>query len=197
MMDRHISRTRVRRVCSGTSSPPTTPTCTRIRGWSGSDCGRASDVESHRPARRPVMKIRLYGFVLAAAIGAFAAPGWTAPGVDGGGPARPLRRHLVKPARVESDNRTAVFDQARRIDINSINMFVTNYATFANDIENQGNSGLFFPKGTIKTAVYQSGIWLAGKVGNEIRVAIGEYCQEYQTGAMNIGTANPASILAY
>src|SRR4029450_1858085 len=100
-------------------------------------------------------------------------------------------------SRVERDQRVAtpakasrieVFNQSRRIDINNINMFVTNYGTFANDIENQGNSGLFFPKGTIKTAVYQSRIWLVGKVGSEIRCAIGEYSQEYAPGVM-IGTA--------
>jgi hypothetical protein len=92
------------------------------------------------------------------------------------------------PTRVGSAQRTQIYNQNRRIDINNINMFVTNYGTFANDIENQGNSGLFFPKGTIKTAVYQSGIWLVGKVGSEIRAAIGEYSQEYAPGAM-IGTA--------
>src|SRR5262249_26128538 len=69
------------------------------------------------------------------------------------------------------------------IDINSINMYVTNYGTFANEISTQ-NAGLFYPKGTIKTAVYQSGPWFVGKVGNEVRCAIGEYSQEYAPGAM-------------
>ncbi|TMQ74127.1 MAG: hypothetical protein E6K81_01180, partial [Candidatus Eisenbacteria bacterium] len=82
------------------------------------------------------------------------------------------------------------------MDINNLNMFVTNFGTFANDIENQGNSGLFFPKGTIKTAVYQSGIWLVGKVGGQVRAAIAEYSQEYQPGAMNMATANPDSFAA-
>jgi hypothetical protein len=132
------------------------------------------------------MKIRLYGFALAVAIGVVAVAE-AAPPAGGAAPPRQGRR-VAAPARVERDSRIAEYNQSRRIDINSINMFVTNYGTFANDIENQGNSGLFFPKGTIKTAVYQSGIWLAGKVGNEIRVAIGEYSQEFGPGSM-VGTA--------
>ena len=72
------------------------------------------------------------------------------------------RRTPAAPTSVERDRRAQVYNQARRIDVNNINMFVTNYGTFANDIENQGNAGLFFPKGTIKTAVYQSGLWIGG-----------------------------------
>src|SRR5437016_13722185 len=97
------------------------------------------------------------------------------------------------PARLERATRANVLSQARRVDINNINMFVTNFGTFANDIENMGNSGLFFPKGTIKTAVYQSGIWLVGKVGGQVRAAIAEYSQEYQPGPKNVPTAKPDS----
>ena len=86
----------------------------------------------------------------------------------------------------------------RRIDVNSINMFVTNKGSFANDFANNNNSGLFFPKGTIKTAVYESGIWIGGKVHgapqDDIRVAIAEYSQEFQPGTMTGPTswADPA-----
>src|SRR5205085_1483873 len=62
------------------------------------------------------------------------------------------------------------------------------FGSFANDIENLGNSGLYFPKGTVKTAVYASGIWLVGKENGELRAAIGEYSQEYTPGTMT-GTA--------
>ena len=129
------------------------------------------------------MKIRPCGLALAAVLGVFPVMAAGAPGARTVAP-RPARPR-VTPARVERDQRTAVLSQARRIDINNINMFVTNYGTYANDIENQGNSGLFFPKGTIKTADYQSGIWLVGKVNGEIRAAIAEYSQEYVPGAMN------------
>ncbi|MEY4070983.1 MAG: hypothetical protein RL721_1597, partial [Candidatus Eisenbacteria bacterium] len=100
---------------------------------------------------------------------------------------RPGVRRVAPPVKVERDARTQAYSQARRIDVNNINMFVTNYGTFANDIENQGNSGLFFPKGTVKTAVYQSGLWIGGKVNGEPRVAIAEYSQEFAPGAM-VGT---------
>ncbi len=117
---------------------------------------------------------------------------WALPAVSGRAPSsstpRRVARGPAQPARVERDARAQVFNQARRVDVNNINMFVTNYGTFANDIENQGNSGLFFPKGTIKTAVYQSGIWIGGKVGGQPRVAIAEYSQEFGPGAM-VGTS--------
>src|SRR6185369_15938084 len=193
MMDRLSWRIPGRRAPAVTSWRRTIQISIPIRGWSGSGCGRASDVESHPPARRPVMKIRLYGFVLAVAVATCVAQGSASPPAGTTAPRAPYQRAGVTPvarevsqaraarrARLERDQRVAtpagtasaarieVFNQSRRIDINNINMFVTNYGTFANDIENQGNSGLFFPKGTIKTAVYQSGIWLVGKVGSEI-----------------------------
>src|SRR5437867_8499019 len=137
--------------------------------------------------RRASMKIRLYGLAIA-----IAALAWGASVAVAEPPGGSVHTHALKPAprpaRVERDERVTVLSQARRIDVNNINMFVTNYGTFANDIENQGNAGLFFPKGTIKTAVYQSGIWLVGKVGSQIRAAIGEYSQEYAPGAM-VGAA--------
>ncbi len=156
------------------------------------------------------MKIRLYGLALSAALVAAGAAAAPPPGTS---PARthtaqagkplpaaagkPLpargRKPLSAPARAERADRVQVLSQARRIDVNNINMFVTNYGTFANDIENQGNAGLFFPKGTIKTAVYQSGIWLVGKVGGQLRAAIAEYSQEFVPGKM-VGTTfdNPS-----
>lgn len=109
----------------------------------------------------------------------------------------PVRR-APKPLRVERDQRVMSESSDRRIDVNSINMFVTNKGSFANDFANNNNSGLFFPKGTIKTAVYESGIWIGGKVHgapqDDIRVAIAEYSQEFQPGTMTGPTswADPA-----
>ena len=130
------------------------------------------------------MKNRLFGLLIAAVVGIGAGGAHAAPPRGAAPVVKPKPRAL--PTGIARDNRAAIFNQSRRIDVNSINMFVTNYGTFANDIENQGNSGLFFPKGTTKTAVYQSGPWLVGKVGNEVRAAVGEYNQEYQPGAMNV-----------
>lgn len=67
------------------------------------------------------------------------------------------------------------------IDVNNIRMFVTNQGSFAWDLAT-GASGLEFPKGTGKTAVFASGPWIAGKVNGEIRVAIAEYSFEFAPG---------------
>ncbi len=67
------------------------------------------------------------------------------------------------------------------IDVNNIRMFVTNRGSFSWDLAT-GASGLEFPKGTGKTAVFASGPWIAGKVNGEIRVAIAEYSFEYAPG---------------
>src|SRR5262245_39545260 len=89
-----------------------------------------------------------------------------------------------------------VTDSDRRIDINQINMFVTNTGSTAFDFELQ-DAGLFYPRGTTKSAVFASGLWMGGKVGppgpNQIRVALAEYSQEYGAGTIvdNAGTPEP------
>lgn len=45
-----------------------------------------------------------------------------------------------------------------------------------------GDAGLEWPKGSGKTAVFQSGLWVTGKVDGEIRSAAAEYTSEFQPG---------------
>lgn len=45
-----------------------------------------------------------------------------------------------------------------------------------------GHSGLEWPKGSATYSVYASGVWMAGKVGGEIRSALAEYEPEYTSG---------------
>ncbi len=45
-----------------------------------------------------------------------------------------------------------------------------------------GHSGLEWPRGSNKYAVYASGIWIAGLVNNEIRIAAAEYSPELTSG---------------
>lgn len=47
-----------------------------------------------------------------------------------------------------------------------------------------GSSGMFWPKGTNKTAMYTAGIWLAGihRPSDSIRTALQDYSTEYQPG---------------
>ena len=60
-----------------------------------------------------------------------------------------------------------------------------------NDLENNGmlvshrvtgHSGMEWPKGSHKYINYASGIWIAGKVGGDIRTAVGEYGPEFVAG---------------
>jgi hypothetical protein len=78
-------------------------------------------------------------------------------------------------------------DTSTQIDVNRIGMFVTNVGSFGFDLQNQ-LGGLFFPRGTDKTALFAGGLWLGAKVGGDIRVALAEYAQEYVPGPMVGGT---------
>jgi hypothetical protein len=72
-------------------------------------------------------------------------------------------------------------DTQRRIDINRVNMFVTNIGSFAFDL-GTGNAGLYFPKGTNKTGVFASGLWIGATVNGQVRTLVAEYSQEYGAG---------------
>lgn len=117
---------------------------------------------------------------LVAALGALPALAAT----PGGVPARPQAQKLG----VRAVDRVSINDNQRRIDVNSINMFVTNYGSHAWDLTS-GNSGLIYPKGTQNTALFASGIWLGAVVGGEVRTVVAEYSQEYGPGTMLPGGA--------
>jgi hypothetical protein len=113
-----------------------------------------------------------------------------APPASAGTPAR----RGAKPFKVQRPARTNLLDTSRHIDVNQINMFLTNYGTFAWDVAGQGQPpGLFYPKGTNKSAVYAAGLWLGADVGGEIRTVVAEYSQEYGPGAMVGGTFDDPS----
>ncbi|NOT32546.1 MAG: hypothetical protein HOP12_00060 [Candidatus Eisenbacteria bacterium] len=81
-----------------------------------------------------------------------------------------------------------VVDNSQTLDINNISMFVTNTGSFAYD-KGTGNSGLEFPKGTGKTAVFAAGLWIGGKVLGVTRMAVSEYSDEFTPGAALGGVA--------
>ncbi len=64
----------------------------------------------------------------------------------------------------------------RRIDINNLNMFVSNYGAFAYDTAGNYNGG---------------GLWIGAKVGTEYRATVAEYDQEYRPG--RILTSSPVT----
>jgi len=117
------------------------------------------------------MKVKCFfviSFLLALALAGYAKES----GVGGGS--------LAKPTGAKGE------DTQTTMDINNIEMFVTNIGAFAYDVgASRGrNDGLYFPKGTEKHAVYASGLWMGAKVNGEIRVAIAEYSQEWGPGKM-------------
>jgi hypothetical protein len=87
------------------------------------------------------------------------------------------------PLKAQSGKRVHTLDSDRRIDVNTLNMWVTNFGSFAFDLTT-GNAGLVYPKGTAKTAVFASGLWMGALVNGEPRLAIAEYGQEYSPGVM-------------
>lgn len=69
------------------------------------------------------------------------------------------------------------------LDANQIAMIIMNNGTFTRDPKT-GNAAFIYPRGTNKTAIYNSGIWIAGKVNGEVRTACADYNTEYQPGVI-------------
>lgn len=94
-------------------------------------------------------------------------------------------------------------DDDTYIDANLILMFVTNHGNFGRDLSGMFgyDYGTWYPytgnpsdissninSAGEKSPLYAAGIWLGGKVNNQIRVAISEYESEYVPGPMLSGT---------
>ena len=77
----------------------------------------------------------------------------------------------------------AIVDVTGRMNINNLDMFVTNHGSFAYD-QITGNAGLIYPKGTDRSVVFAAGPWIGAIVNSELRVAVGEYAQEFVPGPM-------------
>lgn len=93
--------------------------------------------------------------------------------------------------RTPSVRRAAtIIDNSSRMNANNLDMVVTNHGSIAFDLLT-GNAGLIYPKGSTKTAVFAAGLWIGAKVGPDIRVAVGEYSQEFTPGPMAGGTFQP------
>ncbi|TMQ59543.1 MAG: hypothetical protein E6K76_04490 [Candidatus Eisenbacteria bacterium] len=78
-------------------------------------------------------------------------------------------------------------DNTTHMDVNNIDMVVTNHGSFAYDLVT-GNAGFIYPKGSTHTAVFAAGPWIGAKVGGSVRIAVGEYSQEFVPGPMANGT---------
>jgi len=73
------------------------------------------------------------------------------------------------------------------MDLNNIDMLVTNHGSFAYDLEH-GNPGFIYPRGSTKTALFAAGPWIGAKVNGQVRVALGEFSQDFVPGPMVNGT---------
>jgi hypothetical protein len=114
---------------------------------------------------------------VALAIGAVAA--WA--GLPASRAALPGR--TASPASVASPARVLSLDTQARVDVNNLNMYLTNFGSWANDLST-GNAGLLYPKGTNKTAVFEGGVWFGATVDGVIHAAVSVYSQEYGPGVI-------------
>src|SRR5207249_7323056 len=82
------------------------------------------------------------------------------------------------------------------LEVNRIRMLVSTGGWFASDPQ-FGSGGLEFPKGSGKTAVYASGLWLGATVDGATRVTVSEYSDEFGPGAMVNGGPDDPSLPEY
>lgn len=74
-------------------------------------------------------------------------------------------------------------DDAKFLDINLVELGVSNFGNLAYDPNAGGYQGLYYPAGQrYGSVLYTGGLWLLGKVGGELRSASCEYSTEYQPG---------------
>jgi hypothetical protein len=77
----------------------------------------------------------------------------------------------------------------RQLDTNNISMWVLRDGRFARNLmAGTLSGGLEWPKGSGKTAVFASGIWIGATVGGSIRTAVASYGTEFQAGPIINGT---------
>jgi hypothetical protein len=96
-------------------------------------------------------------------------------------------------AKTEAPQSALIVDALHTINANSLEMFVSNIGNFAYDPANvHGKTdGLYYPRGTMKTCIYDAGIWVGAKVGGQTRIAVAEYSSEFCPGPMVSGTYLP------
>ncbi|HWP83381.1 MAG TPA: LamG-like jellyroll fold domain-containing protein [Bacteroidota bacterium] len=83
-----------------------------------------------------------------------------------------------------------------RFDANNISMWVRRNGMFARDPFGAGTSGgLVWPKGSGKTAIFASGIWIGATVGGTVRTAVASYQSEFTPGPVIDGApADPNNV---
>ncbi len=95
--------------------------------------------------------------------------------------ARPLSQRTATPFGVNRPTRVGTLDIDRRIDVNTANLWVSNNGSFGFDQAN-GNTGMYWPKGTDKGIIFAAGLWLGATVAGQPRTVVAEYSMEYGPG---------------
>src|SRR5688500_18524641 len=80
-----------------------------------------------------------------------------------------------------------IVDNDDRMDVNNLDMVVTNHGSFAYDLQT-GNAGLLYPRGSTNAVVFAAGLWVGAEANGSIRIAAGEYAQEEGPGRRVRGT---------
>ena len=89
----------------------------------------------------------------------------------------------------------SLYDGDDRMDVNALEMVVTNQGSFAFDYEYNipyGRAGLLYPRGTSQNAIFAGGLWVGAVANAARRVAVAEYHYgnpgfEYVPGPMSGG----------
>ena len=84
--------------------------------------------------------------------------------------------------------RPTILRHSQMIDANQIAMYIMNNGTVARHPES-GSAGCYYPNGSDKTIAYTIGLFIVGKVNEEIRTACSNYNVEYQPGVILSGGA--------
>jgi len=122
-------------------------------------------------------------WALVQVVGLMALTPMVAPGVA---QARPWSESASTPHRAAS-----IMDNDR-FPITNLDLVVANHGSFGYNLAT-GGAGLVYPRGSGHTAIFAAGPWIGGKVGGELRLAIGDYGQEYVPGPMVAGGYLPDS----
>lgn len=85
------------------------------------------------------------------------------------------------------------FDYGTYADTNDILMFVTNRGWLAHDRTSLlgRRSGLYYPRGSNKSMIFCSGLWIASKLGKGYRASVAEYDSDFSPGPMVNGSHLP------
>ncbi|MFH2034762.1 MAG: T9SS type A sorting domain-containing protein [Candidatus Zixiibacteriota bacterium] len=103
---------------------------------------------------------------------------------------------------VNQDKSVQTIDNSTYIDANNILSFVTNTGTIGRDLSGVFgyDAGFFYPFTTVDDiyngtndnyCIYSMGLWLGGKINDEIHVTVCEYSTEFVPGQMEGGTYVP------